>query len=336
MICQLRTHGDIIRTFPLIKSLKKTFPDAWIGATCFEDMKSTYFLCKDYLDEVIVQPILYLPINHFEYTRLINCEPLSHAVEKTREFSIDVYIDLHGVFQSALFGMLSNIPIICGRSYHTTKDGAHLFYNRIADIESVKINRMFRHFLIARSIFPQLEPIKDEKFNIPDNGFVAFVPGSSKKGILKRWPITYYADLINIISKDERIKVILGPEEEDLYYEILNLLQCQVDLSKIDLFSYYPKIFQDCKCVVGNDSAPLHISTWLNVPTFMILGPTSPAINSPWEYSIGISTNYDTICNGCDIWNQRCLNNHKCMNKLSVNSVYMALKKFLEKVDELQ
>ena len=60
LFCQLRNHGDIIRTFPLIDAIKSIHPDWYIGFTCFMEMVNTCKLSSN-IDVMLPQP-RFLPV----------------------------------------------------------------------------------------------------------------------------------------------------------------------------------------------------------------------------------------------------------------------------------
>lgn len=332
LVCQLRTHGDIIRTFPIIERLRKLHPKSFIAATCYEEMKKTYELCSD-LDEIISQPRLKLPVDDVQLTRIMDCKILESSVNKVRAEKFDIYIDFHGVFQSALFGLLANIPIRVGRSYQTTKDGAHLFYNRHVHIENGVINRMYRHLLTAKTVFPGICDVSSKRESNRMVSSLLVVPGSSSLGILKRWPPDKYCSLVNRLAKEysDTVYVAFGPDEDELFNQMAPELLKNVESVFPNSFDWYLKnLFPQCRCVIGNDCAPLHLAVWKQVPVFMILGPTSPAVNAPWQLGVG-SWIAGKHCQKCDPWQQQCDKHQSCLKELSVDDVSIAVREFLKR-----
>ena len=96
----------------------------------------------------------------------------------------------------------------------------------------------------------------------------------------------------------------------------------------------YLHYFENCQCVIGNDCAPLHLAVWKRIPTFMILGPSPPAVNAPWTFNTSGWIGGFPNCAACDFWKLICVSNHQCMEKLSVDEVYSAVSVFLEKIGD--
>lgn len=334
LICQLRNHGDIIRTFPLIQAIKAKYPKSFIGFTCLKEMEETTKLCNE-IDEIILQKRL-MPIeNHFNCTRICDCEPLEEAVNKIKESKYDIFIDLHGVFQSSIIGLLSEIPTRLGRSKHTTKDGAYLAYNLIADIDRKDLNKMERHFIIANAYFKNLTPIVPNFKLAEEKKEVALIPGSSLKGILKRWDAEKYIELAEKLSKENLVNVLVGPEEKDLFAKFNKLKIENIKVREITSWREYCEVFEKCNFIVGNDSAALHISIWKGIPTFMICGPTPAKVNAVWKYGLGHGIESSEKCKCKDVWSGECNNQNICMKSISTEQVLSEIKEELKRIKDI-
>lgn len=325
LFCQLRNHGDIIRTFPVLDALKRTHPEIQIGFTCLPEMEETCRLCAS-IDEVLIQPRLIPPEDHVDNTRICDIQPLEAAVDRVRAAKYDVYVDFHGVFQSALFGLLCGIPLRLGRTRKTSKDGACLFYSQLADLATNQMNRMERHLRQCQTLFPELH-VQAKSFQKTENRPLAvFLPGSSRKGILKRWKIGNY---IQLALRFQRLRPVfcLGKEEEDLYEELsthLELLAHGAQIRRVIHWDEYLDLFQQAACAVGNDIAAMHLAIWQGIPAYMICGPTSGLVNGIWRYGLGRTFESSMHC--CvDVWRGLCDRGQACMDEIAVEDVYRAI-----------
>ncbi len=324
LFCHLRTHGDIIRTFPIIDSIKEMCPDTYIGYTCYENMVETCNLCSS-IDGVFVQPRIPPVIDNVGGTRLLNCSMLEESINRIRDAKFDIYVDLQGVFQSALVGCLANIQCRIGKDRNNTKDGAYLFYTKIQAVTS--LNKTERHFDVCKSIFPAIKP-NCASTEWENHTLISIFPGSSHLGILKRWSITKYQKLRNKLGKKYSAKLILGPDEYDLMSFIPEELY--KDVIRIKTWNDAKRIIEKSRIVIGNDTAYLHIAIWKQIPTIMICGPTNHIINGVWKYSDGASVVCPQQCKTkCDVWKGNCDKMHKCLDEISVDDVYSAVRKYM-------
>jgi ADP-heptose:LPS heptosyltransferase len=334
LFCQLRSYGDIIRTFPAIKAIRKLYPNAFLAFTCIEEMEQAVLLCED-LDKIYLQPRLLANEKHVGHTRIVDTSPLEKTIMAVREHGFDYYIDFQGVFQSALFGMLANIPERVGP--HVGKDGAYLYYNHHYKGQWRGINRMERHLKVVQTIFPDITVQSTAKKPVFPNEkpVIIIAPGTSNIGKYKRWPADYYSELIdkirNQISAEIHIVCSLGEKEigekifESAGKETCSLVICES--------------FQDAKekilkaqAFIGGDSAYTHIATVGDIPSFMILGPTPPSENVPWPHVINGYAYSNISCSPCNLWDQKCSNDVQCMKTLTSDLIYKELQVFLQKV----
>lgn len=103
-----------------------------------------------------------------------------------------------------------------------------------------------------------------------DQAYIALIPGSSSQHFNKRWP--YYAALAAaLINLGQQVVVILGPEEADIGKKMPgHLIQ---GLNWFELAG----VLNGAKFVVGNDTGPSHIASYLNKAGLAIFGPTTSA-----------------------------------------------------------
>lgn len=323
LLCQLRNHGDVIRTFPLIDAIKEIHPEWYIGFTCFEDMIATCKLNAN-IDIIIPQPRFSSVIDTEGGTRILDCSMFQDVVETVKKEKFDVYIDFHGVFQSALFGAMCNIKTRLGRSHETAKDGASLFYTDICQISEKEINRMERHFIITNKLFPEIIPSHNSR-SLGDN--IVIFPGSSKKGILKRWNTEKYVDLVNRLNAYANVVIALGIEEQDIKSVFENQTHCSVKV--FTEWKHVEQEINNAKLVIGNDAAYVHFAVWKKIPTIEICGPLSPTINGVWRYGLGETIYNPVRCKCPNLWQGICNKNHECMDEISVEMVYESAKRFL-------
>lgn len=327
LICQLKNNGDIIRIFPLIDAIKYYYPDSYIGFTCFEEMIPVVSVCKN-IDIIYPQP-KFNPVTDTEGgTRILDCSIFEEIVKRVKKEEFDMYIDLHGVFQSAIFGAMCNIKIRLGRSKETAKDGASIFYTDICEIKEKEINRMERHFVVTQKILNKIQPLKHENFK--DNNVITIFPGSSKKGILKRWDIDKYIAVANYCSKKYIVRFVLGPEENELFEKISKSTTQRIIVS--NNWEEMIKLISESFIVIGNDGAYVHMAVWKNIFSIMLCGPLSPVVNGVWKYGKGKTLYNKERCYCKYLWSGICNNNHVCLEKIEAQDVIRIIKELEENI----
>ncbi len=100
--------------------------------------------------------------------------------------------------------------------------------------------------------------------------YIVLIPGSSAQHLEKRWP--YYAGLAKaLIEIGHQVAVVLGPDEIALSKHMPGHV-----LQGLNWFEM-AGILNTAQCVIGNDSGPSHIASYLNKPGLAIFGPTTSA-----------------------------------------------------------
>lgn len=324
LICRLRSLGDIIRTFPAIEGLKGAYKNLEIGFLCSDKYRECVSLlrCVSNIHSICDKEIDFCS----------DLTPLKSCVEEIRGMRYDVYIDLHGIYSSALLGVLCNIPIRIGYASDFVKHGSDLCYTSKFILPKSKINRFDRHSHLISRLFDKTDPqVVDLHFqNKPQksNGVeVLICPGSSLVGRLKRWPAINYARLIKIIKSISGVSCLIasGPEDYDISDEIVNLYQGDLQHCKpIGMESIF-YLTQKASVVVGSDGAWIHAASVQGTPSLMLMGPTSFEVNRPWSKTLYRCIHLKKECSPCYCWDYECHNNKKCMVDITVDAVAEAL-----------
>ena len=159
---------------------------------------------------------------------------------------------------------------------------------------------------------------------------IALAPGGGrniKQTMLTRlWPVDRYVELIgNIVQAGSyRIVLIAGPDDGPVIEPILDRFPQCIDTRDLS-FGEKASILRRCRLLVGNDSAPIHMATALNVPTFSLWGPTDP--NRYGDPSPHHTPFFKKIeCSPCYSYGEfpPCDDN-QCLQAISVTEVWDAL-----------
>jgi len=100
--------------------------------------------------------------------------------------------------------------------------------------------------------------------------FVVLIPGSSKKNQIKRWP--YFPELEQLLIKNKiSVLTLLGKEERNL--EVSFRGPVLKNLSWFELAG----CLNESAFVIGNDSGPTFLASYLNKNGLAIFGPKNPS-----------------------------------------------------------
>ena len=155
--------------------------------------------------------------------------------------------------------------------------------------------------------------------------------GGGTRWQYKKWIFEYYIEFIKIIKKeypDYGILLFGGPEETEMNREIVQEIPdyiidtgCHNSIPEFAALSGLTDLF------FTSDSLGMHISVALNIPTIVIVGPTSP-----WELDVygngKIIYNDKLDCISC--YKARCDLKENCMNTLKPGFVFKQIEGYLK------
>jgi ADP-heptose:LPS heptosyltransferase len=180
-----------------------------------------------------------------------------------------------------------------------------------------------------------------------DDEFALIGPGA--RSHIKRWPQVKFARLGDRLASELGKKIVLVGDNNDA--EVCRSVKSQMHYPAVNLcartsLKTLAALIEKAQMVISNDSAVMHLSSYLDRPTLAIFGPTDYRRYDPWSaQSETVHSNLD--CAPCKaaqckraglnpvrnynvISKEEAVSNGvKCMNDIEVNEVYEAAKKLL-------
>ncbi len=165
--------------------------------------------------------------------------------------------------------------------------------------------------------FPFKYHIEHPKDINKSNKIIIFF-GSDKNQKYKRWPLDNWVKLVDALSNDYEVSMILGPDEllfknyfTDSKIEFLINLDFQNLIKKIS----------EATLLISSDSGIAHLTSALNIKSIILFGPSDPNIYGPINNTVSIIKK-EFQCMPCISTNGcfGCKYSH-CMNAISVNDV---------------
>ncbi|MDH4068815.1 MAG: glycosyltransferase family 9 protein [Ignavibacteria bacterium] len=336
LITRMRFIGDVVLTTPAIRSVRTTFPDAFIA---YLGDRSAVSLLEGNpcLNEII--PFDYSRPSVFEQTRI-------SLVLRRRRF--DLAIDLFGNPRSALLTWLSGARVRVGPE----RRGRGRFYTvQVADDGRPKTPIQFHdQYLRAAGVTPSSD--QTELFLTEDERRDARIylqwldhetsPLDMKKPIIglhpggtwpaKQWLPGRFAELAELIRAKMGAQVVLtiGPNDEEAARSVLVATAADVKLLRGLPLRQLAAVVSHFRAFVTNDCGPMHIAAALGVPTIGLFGPGEENIWFPYPEEKGHhALRIDVPCHPChlDICNLGGDEYMQCMKLLTVGEVFSTLRK---------
>jgi len=329
LLSRLRFMGDVILTTPLIRQLKKTFPDARLS----------------YLTQEAFAPLL---LHHPQLDEVIPFSTRGRLIEQARFYRqlrqrrFDLAIDLFGNPRTALMTWATGAAIRVGGDFR----GRGKLYNVRVPAPPVEPHALDFHWRSLAALGIEKGDDRTEIFVTPAEkkwarecltGFkidlsrpvVGLHPGATWPN--KRWPEKYFAELaLQLFKKDLQVLITQGPGEESIAQEVIWRTSAQQRNATIVLLPVLSlrqlaSVQQQMRVFVSNDCGVMHLAVAVGTPTIGLFGPSQPHIWFPYDQTAGHLALWQPIeCRPCHR-NFCPLGHLDCQNKLEPERVFAAV-----------
>jgi heptosyltransferase II len=281
----LSNIGDCILTLPVLDSLREKYPQAKI--TCLVPPRpQEIFVHNPAVEKVIIFD---------KQTRLIDKIKLFFSLSKEQ---FDVVVDLRNSFFGAFLpakkrsSPLRRIP---GKIKHA-KD-RHLFWAGFSGY-SLK-NRKYQSLLITPQDSNYIQSILNEQKSGDSTKLIVVAPGS--RSLIKCWDKQNYAELCSQLIQEGWQIILVGDKADQSVCSYLKERSPAgiLDLCAKTTIGQLAALLKKAQLLITNDSAVMHLASYLNVAVVSIFGPTDEKKYGPWsEKSVAIKK--DIFCRPCE------------------------------------
>ena len=339
LLLQLGDIGDVVLSFPCVRALKETYPEANVVVAVREKAAELIEMCP-WADGVI----------SVGKSSGNLCQQLNHQVKfitKLHRYRFDMAIDMRTGTRGAVLAYLSGAP---RRIAFYAEDGK-LWRNRVftdlkkpAPTPNMHVIDFHLELLASFGIVPEN---KEPEIVIPEDiqqvaaelllkekipaklSIVAIQPFSLWS--YKEWAPEKFAELISWIRKEYDLPVVItgGPDEREKAANLMNRCGEGVyNLAGKTPIGTYAALLQACSLLISVDSAGPHIAAAVGTPTVTIYGPAAPKAWAPRggrhrvvQKDLPCVPCLQTGCNGSMV--------SRCIEELSVDEVIESVNSLL-------
>jgi len=329
LIIQTAFIGDVILCTPLIKGLRKTFPDSFISFLLIPETKNV-LENNPYLSEILV----------YDKRKNKGIGSFLQIITRVKQGEFDLVVIPHRSLRSALLAYLSRIPVRIGFDKST---GSFLFTRQVVysnNVHEVDRNLSLLSDFSTRTketsleLFPSSEDFSYARKLLSDSGITE---GDKIVGVApcsvwatKRWLPERFAEVADLLLREARAKVIfLGSEEDRALCEKTadSMTGRPAILAGKTSVLQSAAIISFCKVILSNDSAPVHITSAMKIPVVAIFGSTIPEFGFA-PYGVNhVIIQKKMECRPCGIHGKRkCPKEHfRCMREITTEEVFQAV-----------
>lgn len=323
LIVKLGAIGDVLRTTSLLPGLKERYYPVTIDWLTFSSAK----------DVLLNNPFIHKlclweerdELN--DYNLVVGLEDDKEACKLVSDIKADKVIgaylenDQITYTPSAWFDMSAISKFGLEKANELKKKNRKTFQQHMAELLGIRVSP-YVFSLTEEEIEYGRKVVKDLGISKTER-VVGINTGAGKRWPLKSWGIEQTIDLVKKLAKElGLVSLILGGEEERERNKIISSETGMPD-SGVHSLRHFASIINQCLVVLSSDSLAMHFAIALGKRIVVFFGPTSP-----WEielYDLGEKIVAPIECVVC--YKKKCDFKPSCMDLLSVNEVFEAIKR---------
>ncbi len=316
-LLRLSALGDILRVLPAWRNLHEAFPEARLQAVV-EDRHAFLLAPFPWLEPVRVdRKALARPLEAWsEWGR---------AADAIR--GAEASLDFHGILKAAVIPWRAGIGERWGDG--VTKEGAGRLQTRRLPFrhqtrydQALGLAEAFGRDRGVAGLGRFRPALSDAALPEPEGLWtnsglprVVLVPGASRRGAIKRWPVRHWISLARLLKGRAELRWSLGPEERDLRA----WLAAETGVPAFPELEWWhlAAAIRQGDLVVAPDTGLLHLAVLLGVRALALYGPSDPVVAGlPEGAGRILRTGLD--CSPC---RERACQRRQCLEELAPGQV---------------
>ncbi len=282
LILKPSSLGDVIQAIPVLRLLKKRWPQSKIYWWLSADLQP---LLEDDPD---LSGIVPFERRHWKHPG--HWLEQFRAIQRMRAHRFDWVIDLQGLARSGAFAWLANGAFTIGLA--DPREGAFGFYDVAVPRPSPHTHAVDWYLSVLKHLDTEVTwdfewlPSRPSGFRFPEDSqrWIAINPGA--RWLNKRWPVTHFTALLRKLADrfPSHDFAICGAREdfslgEQLAAAVPNRSRNLCGKTSLsDLIAWLRR----SEVVITNDTGPMHIAAALKRPIVALFGPTNPRRTGPY------------------------------------------------------
>jgi len=293
LVVRLGAVGDVVRTLPAVRLLRRTWPSTPI-AWAVEPAAAPLLAGHPDLERSVVLD-----------RRRMTSGGVGAALAEFRRFAGEVRrakpelaLDFQSSFKSGLVARLSGAPTRVGFDAPQDRERSHLFATHRVLLDEPRVSRVLRAAFLARAAGAAEGPLVADLALSPadrDEGrrelsrlaegrrTVAIVPFSSLRQEWKRYPLDRWARIAaGLAGHGYRVVVVGGPAEIEPARALCEAAGAGTLAATPLPLKPLAALLGATDLVVSGDTGPMHLAWAAGARVIAIFGPTDPVLNAPW------------------------------------------------------
>jgi len=293
--------GDVILTLPVIKELRRNYPDAII----------------DYLTKEPYQPLLKNDPALRQILVFNNSGEFRKLLPQVRQEGYDLIIDLQRNFRSLALSILN--PLSKRVKYKKRRLAREMIVRRPSSNLSVD-HTVNAYYHTLRKLGFNAEPSTPEialsgeerefadrfiaeSFPNPVERIIALCPGARHPE--KMWPWENFKSVAEILLQDEALALLVVSASSDPIPEDLRISSDRLVPVRDFYILHVAALFSRCRAALSNDSGLMHLANAAGTKVAAIFGPTSPRLGFSPTLRGSMVISSHVFCSPCSLHGEK-------------------------------
>ncbi|MDD5464592.1 MAG: glycosyltransferase family 9 protein [Candidatus Moranbacteria bacterium] len=275
--------GDILMTTPLIRAIRRKFPNATIDYVCGKSFAKALEGNKN------INFIIEFDEKTFFNNNLKELKKLQQKL-KENKYDIVFVLDKHWAV-AAFTSFIADFRIGFDRNGEGFANNLNIKYNQNRhDIDAYLDMALYFQAREKNTKMDLVITNKDKIFakKICKKNAIAIAPGgginTGQNALIKIWPKERYLEIIGRLSKNYNIILVGDKNDKKISSWITKHAKNKKkikDMCGRATIKQTAAIMELCKFIVCNDSGAMHIASCVNDKIISIFGPTNPHVLAP-------------------------------------------------------
>jgi len=349
LVIRLDLIGDLVMSLTLVRALKRTYPDAEIDLLAIPSSAKIVTSDPDITTLLTTDPNIWRrPKALLQWS---NWLALFALINRMHGRHYDLTVSVFGQW-AAIFALLSGAKRrlgfgqegyygfmtdnVTGRHWDAHDHKHEVDYClELAQAAGATVTAEDR--VPHLDVDPQSRHVVEQLLQqegVSSDAIIIACHVSSHNGYAKRWPVPYWATLIDRLIREEHVSVVLtgAPNDQPLIEQVLQRTQEHpLNLAGKTSLPQLAALLQRANMMITGDSGPMHIAVAVGTPLIAIHGPTDPALSGPVSPTATVLRS--------DIWCSPCyqakgsadcrFHTTQCMKNVTPNQVFAVVQEKL-------
>jgi lipopolysaccharide heptosyltransferase II len=236
-----------------------------------------------------------IPFHRKRWSKVIHWPEAWSSLQEIRRHRFDWVVDLQSLLRSGIVAWLANGEFTIGLD--DPREGARAFYDVTVPRPSYSTHAVDWYKSVLQWLnvpvhsdfdwIPERPSVRHQiqkKWDPGSYDWVALQPGA--RWVNKRWPAEYYAELVRMSVKrfeNARFVILGSPADTELGRAVAAIAPSRcLNLAGASSLPEMVEWVRLSKCMVTNDTGPMHVAAALKKPIIALFGPTEPMRTGPY------------------------------------------------------